>query len=73
MPLEAMRKTGSMVHGGRHGGALQLKSAAKDEACRAVQKGLLEATLDTDLADLATRLEQRRPSPRPPLAAAAGC
>jgi transposase len=43
----------------------RLKFAAKSEAFNAVQKSLLEETLDTDLADLAARLEQARPSPRP--------
>jgi len=43
----------------------RLKFAAKSEAFNAVQKSLLEETLDTDLADLAARLEQARPSPKP--------
>jgi transposase len=42
----------------------RLKFAAKSEAFNAVQKSLLEETLDTDLADLAARLEQARPTPR---------
>lgn len=42
----------------------RLKFAAKSEAFNAVQRSLLEETLDTDLADLAARLEQARPSPR---------
>jgi hypothetical protein len=43
----------------------RLKFAAKSEAFNAVQKSLLEETLDTDLADLAARLEQARPGSTP--------
>ena len=42
----------------------RLKFAARSEAYTAEQRSLLEETLDTDLADLAARLEQARPSPR---------
>jgi len=49
----------------RDGGAEAAQFAAKSEAFNAVQKSLLEETLDTDLADLAARLEQARPSPKP--------
>jgi transposase len=40
----------------------RLKFAAKSEGFNAVQRSLLEETLDADLADLAAQLEQARPS-----------
>jgi transposase len=40
----------------------RLKFAAKSEVFNAVQRSLLEETIDADLADLATRLTQARPS-----------
>ncbi|MGH7633368.1 MAG: IS66 family transposase, partial [Gemmatimonadaceae bacterium] len=40
----------------------RLKFAAKSEVFNAVQRSLLEETIDADLADLAAQLEQVRPS-----------
>src|SRR5690606_17781120 len=40
----------------------RLKFAAKSEAFDAVQRSLLEETIDADLADLAAQLEQARAS-----------
>jgi len=45
----------------------RLKFAAKSEVFNAVQKSLLEETLDTDLADLAAQLERARPSAPSPI------
>jgi len=62
--LRRCDKLGQWPSDARDGGALQLKSAAKGDAFNAVQKSLLEATLGTDVANLATRFEQQRPSRR---------
>ena len=42
----------------------RLKFAAKSEAFNAEQRSLLEETIDTDLAALATEIEQADPSPQ---------
>ena len=46
----------------------RLKFAAKSEGFNAVQRSLLEETLDTDLADLEAQLKQARPSAPAPAA-----